>query len=90
MKMNKIKSFCLHILILFTGMNLSDIIWHFRFNDVILRRELILYMQEENTYFLDWFILSIPFLIIMWGLYFILIYRLGTKQKIEGKRQDGK
>ena len=86
MKMNKIKSFCLHILILFTGMNLSDIIWHFRFNDVILRRELILYMQEENTYFLDWFILSIPFLIIMWGLYFILIYRLGTKQKIEGKK----
>jgi hypothetical protein len=65
-----------NIIFFMLGTNIANLIWHFRFQREILLKEMLLFMNEGNGYFLDWFYLEIPFLLII-----ILIYFIGFKLK---------
>ena len=67
--MTKVKDYTFNFLVFFTGMISSDLFWHFRFNNDLLRRELLIFMRDGNDYFLGWFLGSLPFLLIVWGIF---------------------
>jgi hypothetical protein len=53
------------------GITLSNLILHFRFANGMLRRELVLFMQEGNGYFLTWFYLDLIMFLIFFAVIFI-------------------
>ena len=61
------------------GILFSAIMWHGRFSHEILRRELILYMQEGNGYFLFFAWIDLFFVILM-GLCYLYFKRKETSQ----------
>ncbi len=67
-----LKDFTFIVAVFFTGIVFDILTWHFRFSQEIMRKELIMHMQEGNGYFLIFFLLGLLFLIILWGAYLVL------------------
>ncbi len=67
----------------FVGSIVTSIVYHFRFNNELLRKEMILFMQNENSgYFLTF--ASFDFLFIMFlSIWALIIWRksLTTKER---------
>jgi len=55
----------------------SMLLLHFRFKNDLLRRELILFMQDGSEYFLMFVYLDIMFLIMVYLTYFLISWGLG-------------
>ena len=74
------------------GSWLSNLCWHIRFSQDILRREMLMFMQENNGYFLDWFVLMALFIAIITGVwvYSIKLRKIedakSTKNETENKQ----
>lgn len=48
----KARDWLVYLVAFLLGASVSDFLWHFRFINPTLRNELIIYMQEANSYFL--------------------------------------
>ena len=63
------------------GTIFSQLLFHFRFNNDLLRREMLILMRENNSgYFLGFIVLNV-FLILLLCLWIFIIYR---KNKLKG------
>ena len=72
-------------IIFLLGTIFSQLLFHFRFNNDLLRREMLILMRENNSgYFLSFIVLDV-FLILLLCLWIFEIYR---KNKIKGVSQD--
>lgn len=72
-------------IIFLLGTIFSQLLFHFRFNNDLLRREMLILMRENNSgYFLSFIVLDV-FLILLLCLWIFIIYR---KNKIKGVSQD--
>ena len=63
------------------GTIFSQLLFHFRFNNDLLRREMLILMRENNSgYFLGFIVLNV-FLILLLCLWIFIIYR---ENKLKG------
>lgn len=74
MKYTTLKSIIEYLTTLVIGMGLATIMLHFRFKNELLRRELILVMQDGNGYFLMFTILSF-FMLVFLGVMYVVVLR---------------
>lgn len=64
------------------GMWLSNLVWHFRMQNKLLREELILGLERGGTPFLDWWVGLSLFMIILFSIFLLrLVYRSKQKNK---------
>jgi len=67
----KYKNFATDSLVFLSGMIFSTLCFHLRFENEILRRELLIFMREGNGYFFNFFILEVfcfCFLLVLYGI----------------------
>lgn len=69
--------------ILWLGSAINSILFHFRFNNEILRRELIIFMQERNNYFIMFTIADLLFFLLFGGTYLLFRYK---EKKVGGAK----
>ncbi len=61
--------------LLITGAWLGNLLWAIRINNLSLRDEMIYYLQEGENYFLNWFVGFSGFIVLLWIVYFVYLYR---------------
>lgn len=74
-KLNMLKG----VILVLLGSLITNLTYHLRFENDLLRKELVLFMQDGNGYFLAYAYFNIFLLIIVGGVYLIIRNKFNIK-----------
>ena len=83
------KKIMIYMTVFFAGLTASDFLWHFRFMNDTLRRELIGFMKDGNGYFLIFAYFNLILTLIIAGIT-IFSNRKDWFHKLKGSKDEAR